>query len=101
MRRVAAASFRDYFGHYHADPRLDRAKCDETYASWAERSCVDEAVASGVLVAEHGGRVAGFLTLQARGAGEQEIASTPWIRRCSATASTASLVLAAMHCGLR
>lgn len=71
--RVAAASFRGYLGHYHADPRLDRAKCDEVYLSWAERSCVDPSVASKVLVAEHAGEVAGFLTLLRRGAEEQEI----------------------------
>jgi len=73
VRRVAAASFRGYFGHYHADSRLDRAKCDETYASWAERSCVDRNVASAVLVAEHQGQLAGFLTLLRRGEEEQEI----------------------------
>ena len=43
--------FSGYLGHYHADPRLDRAKCDEVYLSWAERSCVDPSVASKVLVA--------------------------------------------------
>jgi GNAT superfamily N-acetyltransferase len=73
VRAVAAASFRGYFGHYHADQRLDRAKCDEVYASWAERSCLDPDVASRVLVAEHEGRVAGFLTLLGRGPEEQEI----------------------------
>lgn len=71
--RVAAGAFRGYFGHYHADPRLDPAKCDEVYVSWAERSCVDPAAASRVLVAEHEGRIAGFLTLMARGPDEQEI----------------------------
>jgi len=73
IRSVAAEAFRGYFGHYHADPRLDRVKCDEVYASWAERSCLDRAVASKVLVAEHEGRVAGFLTLLERGPAEQEI----------------------------
>jgi ribosomal protein S18 acetylase RimI-like enzyme len=73
VRQVAAASFRGYLGHYHADPRLDRTKCDETYTSWAERSCVDRSVASKVLVAESEGRVAGFLTLLERGPEEQEI----------------------------
>jgi GNAT superfamily N-acetyltransferase len=73
VRRVAVGAFRGYFGHYHADPRLDRAKCDEAYASWAERSCLDRSAASKVLVAEHGGRIAGFLTLLERGPEEQEI----------------------------
>ena len=73
VRRVASRAFRGYIGHYHADPRLDRARCDEVYASWAERSCLDPAVATRVLVAEHEGAVGGFLTLLARGPAEQEI----------------------------
>lgn len=73
VARVAAGAFRNYFGHYHADPRLDRAKADEAYMSWAARSCTDPAVASKVLVAEHEGRIAGFLTLLPRGADELEI----------------------------
>lgn len=36
---MAARSFQGYFGHYHADSRLDRAKCDEVYSSWAANSC--------------------------------------------------------------
>jgi GNAT superfamily N-acetyltransferase len=71
--RVAAGAFRGYFGHYHADPRLDRAKADEVYVSWAERSCTEPAAASRVLVAEHDGRLAGFLTLLPRGKDELEI----------------------------
>jgi hypothetical protein len=71
--RVAADAFRGYFGHYHADPRLDRAKCDEAYVSWAIRSCTEPAAASKVLVAEQAGRVGGFLTLLSRGADELEI----------------------------
>jgi GNAT superfamily N-acetyltransferase len=73
VRRVAAAAFRGYFGHYHADPRLDREQCDATYASWAERSCSEPAVASKVLGVDHEGRLAGFLTLLGRGPEEQEI----------------------------
>lgn len=73
VRQVASRAFQGYLGHYHADPRLDRAKCDEAYASWAERSCADPGVASKVLVAEHDGQLAGFLTLLPRGSDEQEI----------------------------
>ena len=39
IETVAAAAFAGYYGHYHADPRLDRKKCDEGYVSWAVRSC--------------------------------------------------------------
>jgi len=64
VRSVAKEAFKGYLGHYHADRRLDRRKCDETYASWAERSCIAKSAADEVLVAEHNGEVAGFATLR-------------------------------------
>ena len=73
VSRVATECFRGYIGHYHADPRLDRAKCDEVYISWAERSCLDRAVASTVLLAEIGEQIVGFLTILERSPDEQEI----------------------------
>lgn len=69
---VAAESFRGYFGHYHADPRLDRAKCDEVYVDWAVRSCVSREVAHEVLIAEANGAVVGFATLRLNNADEGE-----------------------------
>ncbi len=67
VRAVAAAAFKDYFGHYHADDRLDRAKADEAYISWAVRSCASREVADAVYVADWDGRVAGFITLRLNG----------------------------------
>ncbi len=64
VKSIAAASFQGYFGHYHADPRLDRAKCDETYTSWAVRSCVSQDVADEVLVADDNDTLLGFATLR-------------------------------------
>lgn len=64
VQRVAAQAFQGYMGHYHADPRLDRRKCDEAYRSWAERSCVPGSAADKVLVAEYSGQIAGFGTLR-------------------------------------
>jgi GNAT superfamily N-acetyltransferase len=64
VREIAAQSFQGYFGHYHADPRLDQAACDAAYISWAERSCLDREVADEVLVAELDGRLVGFATLR-------------------------------------
>jgi GNAT superfamily N-acetyltransferase len=63
VRKVAGEAFRGYRGHYHADPRLDPAKCDEAYQSWAQRSGVSREVAGEVLVADDG-QVAGFATLR-------------------------------------
>lgn len=64
VKRVAVESFRGYFGHYHADDRLDRKQCDEVYTSWAVRSCTSGDVADEVLVADLGGRIVGFATLR-------------------------------------
>ena len=68
---LARDAFRGYFGHYHADARLDRAAADETYASWAERSVRGEA-ADAALVAEWGGALAGLITLRMNDADEGE-----------------------------
>lgn len=64
VKALARDAFRGYFGHYHADERLDRAQCDETYASWAERSVLLRDVADAVLVAEQSGSLAGLITLR-------------------------------------
>lgn len=64
VKIVAAKSFRDYSGHYHADDRLERVKCDEIYPDWAFRSCVSRDVADEVLVAELDGSIVGFATLR-------------------------------------
>lgn len=70
VQDVAAAAFKGYFGHYHADPRLDRRKCDEAYQSWALRSC--KGAADEVLVAEQNDEVLGFATLRLNSAEEGE-----------------------------
>jgi len=64
VERVAAVAFQGYYGHYHADPRLDRGKCDEGYVSWAVRSCTLKQVATEVLVAERDNKIVGFATLR-------------------------------------
>lgn len=72
VRGIAAEIFKGYFGHYHADPRLDPRKCDDAYVSWAERSCQSKDVAEEVLVAELDGRIVGFITLRRNSAEEGE-----------------------------
>ena len=60
VRSVAVDIFQGYLGHYHADSRLDRNKCNAVYSDWAYRSCVSPDVADAVLVAETDGKVIGF-----------------------------------------
>ncbi len=65
VEAIAAEAFTGYGGHFHADPRLERAACDAVYTSWARASVLSRDVADEVLVAEvAGGEVAGFLTLK-------------------------------------
>lgn len=72
LETVAAAAFRGYCGHYHADSRLDQRKCDEGYVAWAVQSCTSKQVASEALVAEIDSRIVGFLTLRLNGPKEVE-----------------------------
>lgn len=60
MRSVAVESFRGYFGHYHADPRLDKNKCDEAYVDWAIKTCASRGSNEDFLVAEIDNRIVAF-----------------------------------------
>lgn len=61
---LARAAFTNYYGHYHADPKLDPQKSTEVYVDWAERCCTDPAAANLVLVAETEGKLVGFRALR-------------------------------------
>jgi ribosomal protein S18 acetylase RimI-like enzyme len=73
VETIARECFREYSGHYHADPRLDRAACTEVYASWARASC-DETNSQGfVLVAGDPGNRVGFSTFRRVSPNEGEL----------------------------
>ena len=61
---MAAESFKGYFGHYHADPRLDREACDAVYSSWALNSCRRGDLADDVILIKADQEVAAFATLK-------------------------------------
>ena len=61
---IATESFKGYFGHYHADPRLPDEKCDEVYVDWAGKSVRSREVADEVLVVEGDNGLKGFATLR-------------------------------------
>lgn len=52
VEALARETFQGYMGHYHADPHLDRQACDDVYADWARRSCIDPSVAASVVLIE-------------------------------------------------
>jgi GNAT superfamily N-acetyltransferase len=65
IQKLVGEIFRDYSGHYHADPRLDRAKCDEGYVEWAAKMCMNRDTSNEVLVAESSsGVLGGFATMR-------------------------------------
>lgn len=66
IQTIAGDAFAGYLGHYHADSRLDKAKCDEVYVDWSYRSCISRDVADEVFVAEQGGRLIGYGTVRAK-----------------------------------
>ena len=66
ISEIAGQAFHGYFGHYHADSRLDKSMCDDIYIDWAYRSCLDLDVASAVLAAFVEEEIAGFVTLKIR-----------------------------------
>jgi GNAT superfamily N-acetyltransferase len=60
MQLVAIESFRGYFGHYHADQRLEKDKCDEVYVDWARKACASRGADENFMVAEIEGRIVAF-----------------------------------------
>ena len=72
VKDIAQGSFQGYRGHYHADPRLDRKKCDDVYTDWAYRSCFRGSLANEVMVAEYDSTPAGFATLRINSDSEGE-----------------------------
>lgn len=64
VKVIAEASFQGYYGHYHADPRLNKADCDAVYTSWAVNSASSKDFADEVLVVEGGEGLNGFATLR-------------------------------------
>ena len=72
MISVAQASFHGYFGHYHADSRLDKNKSDEVYADWARKAFALRQ-SDNFLAGEIGGRVIGFGVLRINNPDEGEM----------------------------
>lgn len=69
---LALATFQNYQGHYHADPKLITKDCDLVYSSWAGNSCRDARVADVVILIEKGKEIAAFATIKSNSVSEME-----------------------------
>lgn len=68
---IAAAAFEGYFGHYHADPRLDARAADEAYRDWARNSCTPD---TAIVAQDTEDRVVGFASLRKTAEDEHDAA---------------------------
>ena len=64
VQDIAREAFSNYISHYHADERLDRKQCDDTYRDWARKACNNRDDAHEVLVALREGKILAFATLR-------------------------------------
>ena len=64
VRWIARESFKGYNSHFHADPELDKKKCDEVYELWAVNSFYDKNLADYVQITEIDGQAAMFNTIK-------------------------------------
>jgi len=99
VAEVAAAAFRGYVSHYHADPRLDRARCDEIYVDWAQRACRSRAEGDEVLLAESDGVAAGYFICALNDPEEADVAVAAVVPDRRGSGAYASLVVNSMRWG--
>jgi hypothetical protein len=99
ITRVAAAAFRGYVSHYHADSRLDRNKCDEIYVDWAQRACRSAGEQDEVLLAESEGSAAGYFICALNTPEEADVAVAAVIPDRRGSGAYASLVVRSMEWG--
>ncbi len=97
VRGIAREAFRGYFGHYHADPRLERPLADDGYQSWAYRSCVEPGFCDQVLIAEYRDRMVGFVTLKLHQGTEGEFVVSGVLPAIQGKGVYRFLILKGMH----
>jgi len=64
VQDIAEEAFSNYISHYHADKRLDRKHCDDTYKDWARKACNNRDDVHEVLVALRENKILAFATLR-------------------------------------
>lgn len=66
LEELALDVFSNYFGHYHADKKLNKQDCDRVYSSWAANSCLDGNVADKVILIEKNRELVAFASLKVK-----------------------------------
>jgi acetyltransferase (GNAT) family protein len=97
VEAIARECFRDYGGHYHADPRLDRSACTEVYASWARSTCDRRGDSRFVLVVDDGDNVVAFSSFSQNSADEGELVLGAVSQRARGSGLYRLLTQAGMH----
>lgn len=97
VTEIAHAMFQGYFGHYHADPRLDNADCDAVYVDWATRSVQLRSLADEILVVEDSEGVNAFVTLRMNTPEEGECVLGGVIPRAQGQGIYQSMIIKGMH----
>jgi GNAT superfamily N-acetyltransferase len=64
MAEITGEAFRGFYGHYHADPRLDPRKADAGYEEWGGRCFSVPGVSDVNYVAEYAGEPVGYYALR-------------------------------------
>ena len=70
VRWIAREAFKGYISHFHADPELDKNKCDEVYELWAVNSFHEKSLADHIIVVEIEKMIAAFIIIKVKGDGK-------------------------------
>jgi hypothetical protein len=63
MIEITRNSFNNY-GHYFADEKLNKQRCNEIYTDWIQRCCKNKDIADEIIVAEKGNMAIGYLAIK-------------------------------------
>lgn len=97
VSRVAGEAFLNYCDHYHADPHLDKAKCDEVYISWAVNASLNQDENHELLVAVKDGSICAFSAMRLNSALETEGVLCGVAKQARRKKIYTDLIIASMH----
>lgn len=75
LMNIAGEAFKNQ-GHYFADHKLDKTKCNDLYKDWIKNCCLDKNIADIVFLAEKDSEIAGFLSYKILSENNQQYSRT-------------------------